>query len=251
MISLHADHAIADAEQFRRILMATISIAERGYLVTLGIKPSYPETGYGYIQRGECIATVDGHPIYRVARFTEKPHLETAREFLRRGNYYWNSGIFIWKVSTILEQMRLLLPDLYAHLMEIQSALGTSQENDVLRSTWQKVHNMTIDVGIMERATEVAVIPAAIQWSDVGSWSSLAELLPNDAYGNVVQGEHIGLDTDNCLIYGSERLIATIGLHGLVIVDTGDVLLICPKERAQDVKKIVDQLRAEGKDKYL
>ncbi|MBC7264235.1 MAG: NTP transferase domain-containing protein [Chloroflexi bacterium] len=251
MISLHADHTIADAENFRRILTATIPIAQQGYLVTLGIKPSYPETGYGYIQQGEHIANVDGHPIYRVERFTEKPRLEIAREFLRRGNYYWNSGIFVWKVSTILEQMSLLLPDLYAQLMEIQAVLGTPQEDDVLRSTWQKVRDMTIDVGIMERAADVAVIPAAIQWNDVGSWSSLAELLPNDAQGNVIQGEHIGLDTENCLIYGSERLIATIGLHNLIIVDAGDVLLICPKERAQDVKRIVDQLKATGKEEYL
>ena len=242
MISLHADHAIDDEEEFRSVLQAAVRAAQDEHLVTLGIMPTGPETGYGYIQRGELLGQVDSHDLYQVQRFTEKPDLETARAFVRSGQYFWNSGIFIWKVAVILEEMRRLLPELYAQLMEIRPALGTPQQGQVIERVWKQVHSVSIDV---------VVIPADIGWSDVGCWHSVAQLLPADAQGNVLQGEHVVLDCEDTLIHSSGRLVAALGLRGMVVIDTGDAVLVCPKERSQEVKKIVEQLKREGKDQYL
>jgi len=252
MISLHADHVIEDAEGFRQALVAASHVAKEGYLVTLGVKPSRPETGYGYIRRGDFLARADGFEVYMVEEFTEKPDEETARSFLAQGGYYWNSGIFIWKVSTILEEFKRHLPGLYAQLMEIDAAIGTPQEKDVLEKVWREVEHETIDEGIMEKADRVAVIPVDIGWSDVGNWATLADILPKDNENNVVVGgEHIGIDTTGSLLYSTKRLIATVGLKDMIVVDTDDVILVCPKERAQDVKKLVNKLKLNDKEEYL
>jgi mannose-1-phosphate guanylyltransferase len=159
--------------------------------------------------------------------------------------------MFIWKVSTILREFEKLMPQLYAKLMEIDAALGTAEERAVLERVWPQVENETIDYGIMERAEDVAVIPVDIGWSDVGSWATLLDLLPADGEGNVVVGQHMGLDTRDCLIHGSRRLVATIGLEDMIIVDTEDALLVCPKKRAQEVRALVDRLKESGKEEYL
>jgi len=251
MAVLTADHYIERADELRRALGAAAQVATEGRLVTLGIQPNRPATGYGYIERGEKLAQVSGHDVYRVKKFTEKPDLATAQAFTESGRYYWNSGMFIWKVSTILHEFEKLMPQFYAQLIEIDAALGTAEEQAVLERVWAKVENETIDYGIMERAEDVAVIPVDIGWSDVGSWATLLELLPADAEGNVIVGQHIGLDTKGCLVHSSRRLVTTIGLEDMVVVDTEDALLVCPKERAQDVKKLVDMLKEMGKDEYL
>ncbi len=251
MVSLHADHIIRREEEFRRALKAAAKVAEEGHLVTLGIKPTRPETGYGYIQRGAPLRVVDGYDVYWAKRFTEKPDHPTAVKFVESGDYFWNSGIFLWKVSTILREMERLMPDLYGKLMEIEPALGTSEERGVLERVWATVEDESIDVGIMERSDDVVVIPVDIGWSDIGSWASVYELLPADEEGNVVVGEHLGMETTGSLIYGARRLIATVGVKDMVIVDTDDALLVCPKDRAQDVKKLVDMLKKMGRGEYL
>lgn len=252
MASLHADHVIEKPDVFRNALKAAAKVAEQGYLVTLGIKPTHPETGYGYICRGEPMGEMDGFEVYRADRFTEKPDLETAKAFLAEGRYYWNSGIFIWKLSTILDEFRRHLPALYEQLMEIDSALGTDAEAKVLEEVWERVESETIDEGIMEKADRVAVIPVDIGWSDVGNWATLADILPKDSENNVVVGgEHIGIDTTGSLLYSTKRLIATVGLKDMIVVDTDDVILVCPKDRAQDVKELVRKLKVNNKDEYL
>lgn len=251
MVSLHADHAVEDEEGFRGVLRAAVRAAEGDHLVTLGIVPDRPEIGYGYIQRGDLLDQVAGHEVYRVLRFTEKPDLETARSFVQSGRYFWNSGIFVWKVSVILAEIRRLLPVLYSQLMDIEPALGTPQQAEVIDWVWSSVRSVSIDVGVMEKANDVVVIPADVGWNDVGCWSSVASLTPVDADGNAIQGESVVLDCQDTFIHSSGRLVAALGLRGMVVIDTGDAVLVCPKERAQDVKKIVEQLKREGKEKYL
>ncbi len=251
MAVLTADHYIVKADELCRALGAAAQVAEEGRLVTLGIQPSRPATGYGYIERAEKLAQVSGLDVYQVEQFTEKPDLPTAQAFVESGRYYWNSGMFIWKVSAILREFEKLMPRFYAQLMEIDAALGTAEERAVLERVWPQVENETIDYGIMERAEGVAVLPVDIGWSDVGSWATLFELLPADVEGNVVVGQHVGLDTRACLIHGSRRLIATIGLEDMIVVDTEDALLVCPKGRAQEVRDLVRKLKESGREEYL
>ncbi len=251
MAVLTADHYIEKADELRGALGAAAQVAEEGRLVTLGIEPNRPATGYGYIERGERLARISGLDVYRVEKFTEKPDLSTAQAFMESGRYYWNSGMFIWKVSAILREFEKLMPRLYAQLMEIDAALGTAEERAVLELVWPQVKKETIDYGIMERAEDVAVIPVDIGWSDVGSWATLLELLPADGEGNVVVGQHVGLDTRGCLIHGSCHLVTTIGLEDMIIVDTEDALLVCPRERAQEVRDLVKKLRESGREEYL
>jgi mannose-1-phosphate guanylyltransferase len=251
MAVLTADHFIKDGKVFREALGAAGRLAQQGRLVTLGIQPSFPSTGYGYILRAEKLADLGGLEAYGVKRFTEKPDLPTARKFLTTGRYYWNSGMFIWRVTDIMAEFRRQMPELYWQLTQIDAAIGTPQEKEVLERVWQDVENQTIDYGIMEGAQNVAVIPVDIGWSDVGSWATLLDILPGDGDGNVVTGRHLGVDTARTFVYSPHRLVATLGLKDMVVVDTGDVLLVCPKDRAQDVKKIVDELQAQGEDAYL
>jgi mannose-1-phosphate guanylyltransferase len=251
MVVLPADHLIREAVAFRDVLKVVAEVAQDGHLVTMGIQPDSPHTGYGYIQRGGLLRQVDQHSIYKVARFTEKPDVATAQRFLDSGQYYWNSGMFGWKVSAILEAIGVHLPALHAQLMTIEAALGSQREQEVMEEVWRGVERISIDYGVMERADNVAVIPMDVGWSDVGSWATVAELLPKDAEGNVVVGEHISIDTTGSLLHSSGRLVATIGLRDIVVVDTGDAVLICPKARVEEVKDLVGELRERQKDEYL
>lgn len=250
MLSLHADHFIAQPAEFRRVLLDAAHVAREGYLVTLGIQPSHPETGYGYIHRGELVEKIGEQKIYRVAQFLEKPSAETAERFVQSGEYYWNSGIFAWKLSTLWEEFRTYQPTLFEQLQQIDGALGTRREKSTRARVWRKIKNETIDVGIMEKSQRVVTLPVDVGWNDVGSWATLLNLLPRDANKNVVVGEHLGIDTFASLIYGSDRLIATVGLHDIVIVDAGDALLVCAKDRAQDVKRVVELLK-QKQEKFL
>jgi mannose-1-phosphate guanylyltransferase len=251
MVVLPADHLIREAAHFRQVLKAVAEVAQDGHLVTMGIQPDSPHTGYGYIQRGDPLCQIGQHSVYKVARFTEKPDEATARRFLDSGQYYWNSGMFGWKISTILKAIEVHLPALHAQLMTIEAALGSQRERQVMEEVWRGVESISIDYGVMERADNAAVIPMDVGWSDVGSWATVAQLMPEDAQKNVVIGEHIGIDTTGSLLYSSERLIATIGLRDMIVVDTGDVVLICPKARAQEVKDLVSKLKGRHKDEYL
>lgn len=251
MVSLHADHFIRDLEGFRQALLKAAETAASGYLVTLGIQPDAPETGYGYIRRGELIGRLDGQAVYRVAQFLEKPDAATARRFVNSGEYSWNSGIFTWRLATLWQEFGRHLPTMCDQLEEIGRDLGTCREQMTLARVWSRIANETIDVGIMEKSDRVAVLPINVGWSDVGSWATLLDLLPADTETNVVVGEHVGVDTGSSLLYSPKRLIATVGLTDMIVVDTDDAILICPKGRAQEVKSLVEALRKSNRSQYL
>ena len=251
MVVVTADHYIGEASRFQRSVMASAHVAEKGHLVTLGITPGFPSTGYGYIRRGEPLETVEGFTVYRARRFTEKPDLLLAQAFLSSGLYSWNSGMFIWKVSAIMKEFRRQMPEFAAQLDDIGAGWGTSEEELVLERVWADVERQTIDYGIMERALDVAVIPVRIGWNDVGSWSTLMELLEPDEDGNVMVGEHVALETRNTLVYSPKKLVAAIGLENLIIVETEDALLICPQGRSEDVRKVVNLLKTKGMQDLL
>jgi mannose-1-phosphate guanylyltransferase len=251
MAVVTADHHIGDAPRFRRVLMSAAQAAGDGYLVTLGITPTFPSTGYGYIRRGEQLQAVDGFDVYRALRFTEKPDDTMARAFLDSGMYSWNSGMFIWTVEAIQSEFERQMTEFNAQLNEIERALGTPDKQAVLARVWEDVEKQTIDYGIMENAGDVAVIPVSIGWNDIGSWQTLMDLLEADENGNVLSNEHIVLDTHNTMIHSPKKLVAAIGLQDLIVVETEDALLICPRERSQDVRKIVNELRTLGREDLL
>lgn len=254
MASLHADHYIADEEGFRQALLAAEQVARQGYLVTLGITPHKPETGYGYIRRGSGLGAYNEHPVYQVAQFLEKPDLATAEKFVASGEYFWNSGIFIWQISTLLQAFQAHMPEFARQLDRIESLLdaGNPATADSIAAVWAEIKAESIDVGIMEKAPKVAVVPVDFGWNDVGSWAAIHEINPADGNGNVVlNAEHLGLDTRDTLIQGRGRFVATIGLEDLVIVDTEDALLVCAKDRVQDIKRVVGWLEEHRRTDLL
>lgn len=252
MAVLTADHFIGNEEGFRDLLLTAHEIAYDGYLVTLGIVPSSAATGYGYIQRGELLGNYRAKQAYRVLRFKEKPNAKLAKEMLESGDHYWNSGMFVWRVDKILEEFNQQMPSLSAGLEKISQVLDTSQQSEVLEKIWSGIEPETIDYGIMEKAQNVAVIPAeGLNWSDVGSWDALFDVIPADENGNIIMGgQHVGLDTHKSLVYVDQerRLIVTIGVKDLVVVDTGDVVLICRVDQAQKVRQIVRKLEKVNHD---
>ena len=255
MAVLPADHFIRDRDLFHLLIRVAVDAAEKDYLVTLGITPTYPATGYGYIQRGESIPERVIYPIYHVKKFKEKPDETQAREMLSTGDHSWNSGMFVWKVETILAEMGRQMPDLRSALEEIESASGSGRSEEVIQRVWPGLENVTVDYGVMEHAQKVAVVPAGgLDWSDVGTWDALFDVLLPDGDGNIsFAGNHIAEDTHNSLVYGNrdERLVVTIGVDDLIIVDAGDVLLVCHKDQAQKVRLIVDGLKNTDNEKYL
>ena len=251
-----ADHFIRNRDLFYHLLGTAFDVAENDYLVTLGITPTFPATGYGYIQRGEKLPEDFAYPVYNVARFKEKPQKIEAYEMSVRGGYSWNSGMFIWRTQTILSEIDRQMPGLKSALDEISASLASPEFASVLQKVWLTLESETIDYGIMENAEKVAVLPASgLDWSDVGSWDSLFDVvLPNDADGNIVlNGEHIAENTQNSLIYGNgkKRLVVSIGVSDLVIVDSDDILLVAHRDQAQDVRKIVSRLKEENREDYL
>jgi mannose-1-phosphate guanylyltransferase len=256
MAVVTADHFIGNTELFCHLLMAAKDVARDDYLVTLGIEPTFPSTGYGYIQRGKLLGIYDGLNAFSVVKFKEKPDEEQAIEMLKDGKHAWNSGMFVWSVKIIMDEFERQMPDLSSALQEISKAWATEDQDSVLSRVWPSIESETIDYGIMEGAQKVAVIPAkGLDWSDVGSWDSLFGLLPEDDNGNIVAcGNYINLDTRDSLVYidkkDDERLFVTIGLEDMILVDTGDVVMVCPKDRAQDVREVVRRLKKTGKN-YL
>jgi len=251
MAVLTADHLIADADGLRRVLVAARQLALDDYLVTLGIQPTSPSTAYGYIQHGLSLGRLDGFPAYRATSFIEKPDLETAIAMLDRGGNSWNSGMFIWRVGCILDEFERQMPEFFNQLLDVKAALGTVHYQESLDRVWSQVAQQTIDYGILEGAQKVAVFPVDLGWNDIGSWDSLLSLLPADAHGNILSGPHIGLDTRDTLAISENRLIATIGVHDLIIVDAGDAVLVCPRSREQDVRELVIQLKQGGYRQWL
>lgn len=240
-----SDHYITDEVEFRRVLHKACEAARSSRsLITIGIKPTHPSTGFGYIQYNPYM---EGEHGYQVLRFVEKPSYEKASSYISSGSYLWNSGMFIWRISVILECFQRFLPAIYEPLDQIRDVLWTDEEESVLDELYPRLPSISIDYGIMEKASNVQVLPGAFGWSDVGSWDSLSAIIPPDTNGNVVQADHLSLDTKNTIVYGNKKLIATVGLQDMIVVSLEDSTLICPKSRAQDVKNIVSLLEQNNR----
>ncbi len=251
MAALPADHIIARVERFRRVLRAAVAVAQEGYIVTLGITPTHPATGYGYIEQGDVLTEREGFTVYRLLRFTEKPDRTTAEAFLKAGRYVWNSGMFIWRVDRVLREIQQQMPDLYAGLERLGAVWGTPAAPETLAEVWPTLPKESVDYGIMEHVTDAAVIPADIGWNDVGSWEAVYQEYPKDASGNAVSGEVLMIDAEDNLVLGERRLVVVVGATNLVVVETEDAILICTRERAQDVRQVVKTLTAQGREEYL
>ncbi len=252
MLVMPADHIMKKSERFMGIVKDAVDAAKKGCLVTFGIKPKSPETGYGYIKirsRGKGQGARGNG--YRVEKFTEKPDLDTAKKYLSEGGYYWNSGMFLWKSSVILNEIKNYLPDLYKNLMDVKKAVGGNGFDAAVRSAYSKIKPISIDYGIMEKSKKVMVIPADIDWCDVGSWNALDEVVEKDKDGNIKTGNVIDIGSKDSILYGGKRVLATIGLKDLVVVDTDDATLVCKKTEAQKVGKIVDELKKRGSEAHL
>lgn len=243
-----ADHVILKQKLFRRLLEVAEKVASEGNnVVTIGIKPNCPETGYGYIQMTEE-KQVDGDvEIHRVASFKEKPDLKTAEDYVSSWHYVWNSGMFIWSVKTIMNLYRDHAPDIYKLLIRYDGAIDTPNEQKVIEEVYDAFPSISVDYAIMEHAENIHVIPASIGWSDLGSWASVYEMMDKDESGNAIVGNNICIDTHNCLIHSTDRMIATVGLDNMIVVDGGDVILVMPKGRSQDVKVVLDEIKKQGK----
>jgi mannose-1-phosphate guanylyltransferase len=256
MACLTADHYIPGVVNFHRLLKAGYDCAQQDYMVTLGISPTTPDTGYGYIQRGDELALTTLQPAYRVQAFKEKPDIKTADSYLASG-YLWNSGMFLWRVDTILQEIERQLPHLYSGLEQIESSIGTPDERQVIEAVWAGLDNVTIDYGVMEGAEQVVVLPADdLGWIDVGDWGRLFDILQHDGNDNIVHAEVTSLiESKGNLVYQDEtsstRLITGLGIEDLVIIDTGDVLFVCPRSRASELKKVVETLTGSRLGKYL
>jgi len=255
MAVLPSDHFIRNRDLFHYLLRAALDVAKTGYLVTLGITPTYPSTAYGYIQQGDVLNGEFKYPVYAVKRFIEKPDEKKAQEFLRKGDHSWNSGMFIWRVEDILNEIDKQMPQLSEVVTKISAAWGTSQQDEMLDTLWYDLKSVTVDYGVMENAELVAVLPAGgLGWSDVGSWNSLLEVLMPDMNGNIAQNaHHLAIDTHNSLVYSNDnqRLVVTIGVDDMVLVDVGDVLLVCKSDQSQKVRDVVEHLKKHRQDKYL
>ncbi|MEA3272730.1 MAG: sugar phosphate nucleotidyltransferase [Patescibacteria group bacterium] len=255
-VFINSDNHIKNEPEFLRIL----NIAEKtlqsypDYVMLGGIRPEYPETGFGYIKIGE-IFNRQMHPpveIYKVEKFVEKPNLETAKEFLASGNYLWNPTLIMGRADHFLNLFKKHLPETYDYLMEIEKYIDTPQEEDAIAQIFSLTTDIAIDYGIIEKEDKMLVMPADIGWSDVGTWRAIKDILTTTEKENIIKGRHIGVDSKNNLIYSSEKkLISTVGLENMIIIETDDALLVCPKDRAQDVKKIVNKIKEKGLEEYL
>ncbi len=252
MAVLTADHIIENDKLFHRVLMEGSQRAADGYLVTIGIEPTFPATGYGYVQAGSTINQGEG---FEVKRFVEKPDVETARRYLAEGDFFWNSGMFLWRAGAIMAEFQRQMPDLFASLTEIRDMTRKHGKKISISSIWEKIKPQTIDYGIMEGAQRVVVIPARqLGWSDVGSWDSLFDFLPSDENGNVLSNQaSIALNAHNILYHseGYGKLIALVDVQDLVIIESEKALLICKKGQTQKVREVVERLKSENKDAYL
>ena len=241
VLVLPADHLVPDADAFAASVRNAEALAAAGSLVTFGIAPTYPETGFGYIERG---AAIDGSAGYRVARFTEKPSAATAQQMIASGRYYWNSGMFCFRAGTFLEELARLAPDIHAGAAQCWEAIAAKEDHVHLsQEIFAKIPDISVDYAVMEKSDRVAVVPASFGWSDVGSWKAVSELTPADKAGNRALGEALFVDSRNCYVQSDSRLVAAVGVDSLMIVDTPDALLVAHQDHVQDVKKVAQQLK--------
>jgi mannose-1-phosphate guanylyltransferase len=258
MAVLPADHYIAQPKKFREIVNAALDVArEPGRMVVLGIPPTRPETGFGYIERtGEPMGT-GGFPVFAVRRFTEKPELKLAEEYVASGDYHWNAGMFFWRVSTFLENLKSFLPKTHAALENLAEFIGTRNYQRKLRAVYAQLENISVDYAVLEPATRtpgpprVFVIPAEVGWSDIGSWAAVYQLLARKSGENVLAGQGHTHDAEGNFLWSPSKFVAAIGVRDLVVVETPDALLICPRERAQDVGKTVKWLEEQHRKDLL
>jgi mannose-1-phosphate guanylyltransferase/mannose-6-phosphate isomerase len=253
MLVVPADHIVKGQRDFDAAVAVAASLALQGLLVTFGIKPIRPETGYGYIKPDtkRVLARQGKLKGYRVGRFVEKPNAVKAAQYLKAGDYYWNSGMFVWRAATILEEIRRHQPALARGIDRISRLINQGAAKAAIDEEYRLLPSISIDTGVMERSNKAAVVPVSFSWSDVGSWGSLDEVAAKDKAGNVVGGRVVDIDSQRSVVYGDRRVVATIGLLDMVVVDTPDATLVCPKSRAQDVKKIVDILKQQGAPEHL
>ncbi len=255
MAVLTADHFIQNINEFQELLKAGYQAAQKGNLVTLGIEPAFPATGFGYIQRGEEIQASTLKKCFQVVKFKEKPSLALAQEFVLGGDHDWNSGMFIWRVDQILMEFERQMPDLFEIIQTIKTSFTKKNKSEIITDNWKKIIPTTIDYGIMENAKKVIVIPAVrLGWNDVGSWDSLFEVIPANENDNIELGvKHLGFATEKTLVYSQTpgRMVVTIGLNDMIIVESGNALLVCDRAHAQEVKTVVKYLTENGYDDYL
>jgi mannose-1-phosphate guanylyltransferase len=257
---LPADHYIADTARYQAVVRAALAVAARGpNLVVLGIPPTRPETGYGYIERDDEADGEAGVPVHFVARFTEKPELAKAREYIAAGRYYWNAGMFFWRVSTFLDCLQRFLPATHAALLRLEKLMGTPRYAKALKTIYPQLENISVDYAIMERATAPAhrattgvfVLPAEVGWSDIGSWAAVYELLARAPGENVSAGEFAAIDASGNFLWSPKKFVAAVGVRDMVVVETPDALLIVPRDRAQDVGKVVKWLEERNRKSLL
>ncbi len=252
MVVLPADHLIRREKEFLKALRMGVEAASRGeYLLTFGIVPVRPETGYGYVKLGTVILEVGSTAVYEVDRFAEKPDISTAQEYVTSGRYMWNSGMFVWKAAHIINAFDTHLPAVSTAMREILPVLNTPEESRALPQTYDKVQAVSIDYGIMEKAGNVVCLPIDVDWNDVGSWASIDGVWERDSAGNAIRGEVVSLHSENCIVSSPHKLTALVGAKDLIVVDTGDALLICAKQSAQDVRELQEILKARGYDHLL
>lgn len=251
MVVLPADHVIADVAAFHDVLRAAVDqSAEQGALVTIGIEPTYPATGYGYVQFEDGGSGPPSSP-RPVRTFAEKPDVATAERFIDSGDFLWNSGMFVWRVDTILGALERYLPDTFEAFRPLSEALGTTGEADAVVSAFQASRSISIDYGVMERADHVYVVPGRFGWSDVGDWKVVYDLSDKDQHGNAIRGRALLRGSSRCMVATENRLIVLVGVHDMIVVDTDDAVLVCHRDNAQQVKQVVDYLHAHQLEDYV
>lgn len=243
MVVLPSDHYIQEQEEFEKTIEKAIEISSDGdYLVTMGINPTRPEPGYGYIEKGDELET----GAYKVKRFVEKPNVDVAKSFLEKGNYLWNSGMFVWRADRLLREIKKYLPDLFKSLMTIYETIGTPDEEKVIEEEYSKIDGISIDFGVMQRTHRAVVLDTSFLWDDIGSFTSLDRFIDKDEDGNIISGCGASLlNVQNTTILGDKRLISAIGVKDMLIVDTDDVVLVCPKDRYQEIKELVKRMSSQ------
>lgn len=246
---LPSDHVVEKRAKFREVVLTATAAAEQGRLVTLGIEPESPDTGYGYIEAGERLEVQGAVPVHAVKRFVEKPKRDAAERMLAAGGHFWNAGMFVWQVADVIEAYRAHLPSTAKAIDALADAIGSPRYESVLAEVWEETDRTTIDYGVLERATNVAVVPADIGWHDVGSWARLAAIVQRT--GNWSSDGHVAVDAEGNYAWAPGKTVAFVGVEGLIVVDTPDALLIASKERSEEVKEVVDQLRREDREDLL
>ncbi|MBU0650341.1 mannose-1-phosphate guanylyltransferase [bacterium] len=250
VIVLPADHSILKKDKFHETLEIAVSAAGLDKLVTIGIKPIRPETEYGYIEVSDHVKGVKD--VFLVNSFKEKPNETKAKQFCEAGNYLWNSGIFVWKATTILEAIKAYLPDLYDGLMIIKKNIGSKNLNSVIKDVYEKLEKVSIDHGVLEKASNVVVVKNKFDWDDLGVWTAMKRICPKDDRNNtIIHGDFLGVEADHNIVYTDQGIISVLGINDIIVVREKDAVLVCPRDRAKDVKEIIRQLREKGMGEYL